>query len=90
MTRYPDPQLRTSCPQDIELCLIDKRIWACVWMHKCVSSSYKLVLYSFTALLAAGLPVQISCLLRCVCSRDDLVLAAIMEPHRTDQHYGSE
>ena len=90
MTRYSDPQSRTSCPWDIRLCLIDQQIWACVWMHKCVSGSYKLILYSFTAPPAAGLPVQISCLLRCVCSRDDRDLATVMEPHRTEQYCCSE
>ena len=37
---------------------MNQQIWACVWMHKCDSGSYKLVLYSFTALPATGLPVQ--------------------------------
>ena len=59
-------------------------------MHKCVSGNYKLVLYSFTALPAAGLPVQIACLLRCVFGRDDRVLATVTGPHRTDQHSGSD
>ena len=70
--------------------MIDEQIWASVWMHKCVSGSYKLVLYSFTALPAAGLPVQIACLLRCVYGRDDRDLATVLEPHRTDKHTGSD
>ena len=50
----------------------------------------KLVLHSFTALPAAGLPVQIACLLRCVYGRDDFDPATVMEPHRSNQHSGSE
>ena len=34
--------------------------------------------------------MQIACLLRCVYGRDDRDLATVMEPHRTDQHTGSD
>ena len=58
-------------------------------MHKCDSGSYKLVLYSFTALPATGLPVQFPACCD-VCSRDDRDLATVMGPHRTDQYCCSD
>ena len=49
-------------------------IWASDWMHKCEPGTYKLVLFSFTALPAAGSPAQLACPLCCDFGRDDTLI----------------